>query len=367
MKIAVNAGSLSKEYFDIFLTIAQTNPRDIFQFIFDKEPDSVFPENVVPIVIEQKASGKIGQMTYAIKLASALKRFNANIFISEQKISLKTNTPQLLISPDLSFIYHPSLFNKKQVDFHKKNTPLYLNKAAAIIVNSHFFKNTIIEKYKINAEKINVVYPEIKNDFKELDFEERELIKETYAHGNEYFIYSGKIGLHENLLNLLKAFSFFKKRQKSKMQLLICGEPGIQYKEFLESLRLFRFNKEVKLLENLSQLETEKIIASSYAMVKVPYNESTAIAALQGMKCEVPLIVSTTGIFKEYFKESALYADPHNFKDIAEKMMLLFKNEHLRKELIEKGRLEIRNFFQTNPEVRTVGVIESIADVSKEK
>jgi glycosyltransferase involved in cell wall biosynthesis len=367
MKIAVNAGSLSKEYFNIFLILAKTYPRDNFQFIFNKETDSVFPKNVASTVIEQKTTGAIGQMRYAIKLAATLKKFDADVFISEEKISLKTKIPQLLISPDLSFIYHPSFFNRKQLDFYKKNIPLYLSKAAAIVVNSLFLKNAIIEKYKTNPEKIHVIYPGIKNDFTEIDFEERELVKEKYADGNEYFIYYGKIGLHQNLLNLLKAFSFFKKKQKSKMQVLICGEQGIQYQEFLESLRLFRFNKEVRILENLSVVEIQKILASSYAMVYVPFYETIVIPALHAMKCQVPLIVSSTGIFKEYFKESVLYADANNFKDVAEKMMLLFKNEHLRKELIEKGRLEIQQFFETKSEAQMLEVIKSIVNVPTEK
>ena len=37
----------------------------------------------------------------------------------------------------------------------------------------------------------------------------RELIKEKYAEGREYFVCIGSAGLNSNLVNLLKAFSFF--------------------------------------------------------------------------------------------------------------------------------------------------------------
>ena len=83
-------------------------------------------------------------------------------------------------------------------------------------------------------------------------------MKGKYADGNEYFIYTGEIGSNKNLLNLLKAFSAFKKRQKSNMQLLIAGKPGWKYEEFLENLRLFRFKEEVKLLEYLPLPEARK-------------------------------------------------------------------------------------------------------------
>jgi glycosyltransferase involved in cell wall biosynthesis len=365
MKIAVNAASLSEEYWDIFLTLAQTNPEDIFLFIFNKGTDSVFPENIVPVLVEAKTKG-VGKMLYAMKLAATLKKNKADIFVSEKTISLKIKIPQLLISPDLSFIHHSSFFNKKQLDFLKKNTPLYLGKAAGIIVNSHFLKKEIVEKFKNDEKKNYVIYPEIKNNFTLIDLEERELIKEKYAEGNEFFVYSGNIGLHENLLNLLKAFSFFKKRQKSKMQLLFIGKPGIQFNEFMEALRLYRFNKEVKVLENLPGKEIEKILASSYAMIFVPFYQTTVATVLHAMS-NVPLIVSSIGSFKEFFNEAALYAEPENFKDIAEKMMVLFKNENLRKVLIEKGRSEITKFYDAKSSSEVFEIIKKTVALSHAK
>ncbi|HXR84478.1 MAG TPA: glycosyltransferase [Hanamia sp.] len=366
MKIAVNAGSLSQEYSQIFLSLAKTNPKEVFLFLLNKETDSIFPSNIVTIIVEAKRNGAIGQMIYSIKLAAALKKYQADIFISEKRISLKTKIPQLLISPDLSFNHHSSFFNKKQLDFFKRNTPLYLSKATEIIVSSNFAKKEIVEKYKTDTQKIRVIYPEIKNDFSPVDFEERELIKEKYAEGNEFFVYSGNIGLQQNLLNLLKAFSSFKKRQKSKMQLLIVGNAGAGYNEFMEALHLYRFNKEVKVLENLSEKETQRIVSSSYAMVYIPFYETAAISALQAM-IHVPLIVSSIGNFKEFFNEAALYADPQNFKDIAEKMMLMFKNEHLRKELTEKGRAEMTKFSGEKTASVFWEIIQSTAAVSNIK
>jgi glycosyltransferase involved in cell wall biosynthesis len=347
MRIAVNASSLSNFVYKIFLHVVASNPEHTFLFIFDKPFSEKinFPHNVIPLVIDRKGNSRLKwKFWYKLKIPIALKRHKADIFVSEKLISLRTNIPQLLLFPDFTFIHQPSFLDKKLVRFYKKNTSLFLNKATKIIAGSDFFKKEIIKRYKINEEKIIVLHAEIANDFEEIPFEEKESIKEKYAAGNEYFIYSGMISPPQNLLNLLKAFSFFKKRQKSKMQLIITGKPGIDYEQFTESLRLFRFKDEVKVLENLSESETEKVIASAYTMIHVPLYENEAIRALQAMKYKVPAILSSTGAPSEYFADAALYAHPENFKDIAEKMMLLFKDEKLRKDLIEKGRVQIAKF-----------------------
>ncbi|HET7118815.1 MAG TPA: glycosyltransferase, partial [Hanamia sp.] len=163
----------------------------------------------------------------------------------------------------------------------------------------------------------------------------------------------------QNLLNLLKAFSFFKKRQKSKMQLLIAGNAGIQYDEFIESLRLYRFHKEVKVLSDLTKEETQKIAASAYSTITVPLYETSSLSSLESMECDVPVIVSSLGIFPEICGDAALYANPENIKDIAEKMMLIFKDEEMRKELIKKGRAKVKE-FSANSNTTLIEIIKNV-------
>ncbi|MEO6837389.1 MAG: glycosyltransferase family 1 protein [Ginsengibacter sp.] len=369
MRIAVNASSFTNRpkenninsFSDYFFRLASSHLKHTFIFIFNKsyDPAFEFPENVIPVVIgPEDATPLKWRIWYNIKIPSVLKKYKADIFISENFCSVKNKTPQILISPDLTYIYQPSFVNKKHLNFYKKYTPRFLNTANEIIVYSMFLKNELIKKYKINDQKIQVIYHEVNKDFKPLNFEERELTKEKYADGNEYFIHKGIISTQQNLMNLLKAFSFFKKRQKSKMHLIITGNIGIQYEEFIESLRLYRFNKEVKVLTDLSDKETQKIVASAYAMVSVPLYEMSSVSSLESMRCDVPVIAASTGIFYEICGEAALYANPENIKDISEKMMLLFKDEKMRKDFIEKGRTQVNQFYNKgNPTL--IEIIES--------
>src|SRR6185312_7286231 len=277
MRIAVNPGSFKSHQGDnnknlftnILLPLAFSQPKSTFIFLFDAPPSEAihFPENAISAVIGPEAKSPV-----------------------KNKIWYQLKIPQLLISPDLAFINQPSFVNKKHLSFYKKYTPLFLDKARTIVVHSLFSKNQLIDRYKINEKKINVFPLEPDNDFIPLEYEEKELIKEKYAEGNEYFIYKGFIGQQQNLMNLIKAFSAFKKRQKSKMQLIITGTPGIGYEEFLASLKGYRFKKELKILGDVTKMEIAKITASAYAMVYVPPFETSSAVPLQAMKCDVPVI-----------------------------------------------------------------------------
>ena len=113
-----------------------------------------------------------------------------------------------------------------------------------IITFSEFEKTAILKKDKIEPDKIKVIYRGINETDNAINFQEREEIKNKYSEGNEFFLYFGIISSQNNLINLLKAFSAFKKRQRSSMQLIIAGKPGKDFDEFSKSLELYKFKKE---------------------------------------------------------------------------------------------------------------------------
>lgn len=345
MKIAVNAGSLSKNNYDLFLTLAKAHLTENFVFIFNNETSISLPENVTRIIV--KSDYQLQQNAWnTLKIKRILNREKPDVFISEKSVFLKSNFQQILVSPELSYLFLQDKKAKKYNLFYKKNNCVFFERSDKIIVGSNFLKQEIRKKFETPAEKIEVIYPDAASfNFRIPEQEERENIKEKYAAGNEYFVYKGAIGSDENLVNLLKAFSFFKKRQRSKMQLILMGYRATGYESFLDSFRLFRFKNDVKILPDVSIEEAEKILKCAYAMVFVPLCKADPSEIVSAMRCEIPLIVSSSAILKEYCEDAALYANASDFNDIAAQMMLLFKDEQKRKELIEKGRSSLQKFF----------------------
>ncbi len=334
--------------FETFSRIIKHHPEHTFVLISDGKNEEVFNElkNVIQVIKKPfKKSATQWYIWFNIKIPSILKKYKADVFVSYGSVaSLRTKVPQCIVVPDLSFLHQPFLFKKRHLLFYKTFVSRSLKKAKLIVTVSESCKEDIIKRFKINADKIDVVYKGIDGKHKPINADVREKIKALYASGNEYFIYTGEIGMHKNLQNLLKAFSAFKKRQKSNMQLLIAGTAGWKYDEFVKSFRLFKFKDDVKLLENLSVEEIEKITESAYCAVLPSLYESFASTQLQAIKSGVPLITSSSGAMAEICDNAALYTDPGNFKDIAVKMMMVFKDENLRKTLIEKGRTRAQKF-----------------------
>ena len=342
MTIAVNT-RLNKETqpegFEEFLFplldhLSKKFPQHQFLYIFDAPyKNIIFPENVTPVVTGPKATSSIRlQYWLNYRIPAILRKHNAGVFVSLEGIcSLRTKVPQCLLLSDLSFLNYPELLKKSQARFYTRFTPAFLAKAKSIATVSAYSKKVIADHYKMAAEDIGVVHPPVNAIFKPLDWEEQEIIKEKYTEGKAYFL----CNTNSNLINLLKAFTFFKKRQKSNMLLLIAGNTDESFKK---ELKTYKLRSEVKLLEGLDKAELAKITASAYAMVYPVLYDDMALPALQALQSHVPVILSDAGALPAVFGETALYVNPKNYEDIAQKMMLVFKDEAKANELVEAGK-----------------------------
>ena len=73
------------------------------------------------------------------------------------------------------------------------------------------------------------------------------------------------------------------------------------------------------------------------------YFEGFGIPILEAFKSDTPVITSNVTSMPEVAGDAALLVDPFNEASIAEAMVKVM-DEGLRQELIEKGRLRVRDF-----------------------
>jgi len=320
------------------LQFAIKNPNHHFLFISDKAFDThyTFPKNVTLLTTGPEIKNSLlMQYWFNYKLPALLRKHKADVFVAADGIcSLRTQIPQCLIIPDTSFISAPAYFSKPNARFYKKNMPAFMNKSKAVATLSEFSKKLLLDHYKAGAAKIEVIHDLIDESFTPVSQEEKESIKEMHTGGKEYFLCAGSNNPRSNLLNLLKAFSFFKRRQKSNMLLLIAGDPGEAFKN---DLKTYKFRNEVKLLTGLTSEEPAKITAAAYSVVHPVLYEDAGLILLQAMRCRVPVITGNIGALPEVCGEAALYANPENFEEIAQKMMLVFKDEDTARKMVKAG------------------------------
>lgn len=331
--------------FGILGSLTAIFPQHQFLYIFDKPypAGTCFTKLVTPMVAgpETKTALRL-QYWLNYKIPAILRKHKVDVFVSLEGIcSLRTKTPQCLVLSDFSFMQQPQLINRPQGRFYKKHTAAFLAKAKSIATVSTYGQSLLADQYRINTADMVVINPGIDSIFKPMAWDEKNTIQEKYTGGKAYFLFSGNINQCSNTINLLKAFTFFKARQKSNMMLVIAG---LATETFKKELRAYKFRSEVVLLENLPVAELAKITATAYAMVYPVLYDDLALAPLQAMQSGIPIIVSDAGSLPAIFGEAAIYCNATDFKHIAETMMLIFKDEDKAAKLVQAGYKLVTQF-----------------------
>jgi glycosyltransferase involved in cell wall biosynthesis len=352
MRVAINTGFLlsgyseTSEHFiqEVLKYLTNKFPAHEFIFMSDKVVNTsfAFSANVTSIAIGSSPKHPFFlKYWYDIKLPRILKKYRADVFVSFNGLcSLTARIPQCVVIIDPVILYFSSVVRKSYSFFYKRYVPKFLQKAKQIASISEFSKQEMINRYKIEKEKISVVYGAPRGIFKPVQADIAEFIKEKYTAGTEYFLCTDSAQPEKNLVSLLKAFSIFKKRQKSNIKLVLAGGSVRKRSSFIEHLKNYKYREHVVILGDLTDDEVAEIMASAYAFIYPAELEAGfPLSILEAMECHIPVITSLHSPMTEIAKDAALYADTKNVEDLADKIMLIYKDENLRKEVIEKGKI----------------------------
>lgn len=323
----------------VFKTIISAHPEHTFIIISDKDNAWEESSNLIHVNIGETPSG-ISRWTFSIyfRIKNVLKKYRPDVFINNGEAMLHfKEVPQIVFNPDLKYIQDPASFPNGVRRMNEIFSNRFYQKVQSLILLSDF-ENNYLEKFKIPKDKIHILQygPDI--EIVPVAYEERETVKDKYAKGFEYFLYSGFITTSKNLVNLLKAFSAFKKRQRSNMQLLITGREGTMFHDFKKMIELYKYKNDVHILKDLPETENEKIIASAYALIFPDQLDKSVNTLLTAIRYEVPAVVAKTGSLSEAGRDAVIHYEMENIPDLAGKMMLLFKDEKFRKTLVENSK-----------------------------
>jgi glycosyltransferase involved in cell wall biosynthesis len=356
MRIAVNTRLLLKGKlegigwftYQTLEHIVRQHPEHEFIFFFDRpyDPQFVFAPNVTPVVVHPQARHPIlFYLWFEWSIPFMLRKYKIDLFLStDGYMSLSTRVPTCLVIHDLAFEHYPEHFVLSHKLYWRHYSPLFAKKAKRIATVSTFSKNDISTHYGIDPANIDVVYNGAHEEYRPFSSEEKEAVRQKYSEGCEYFVFAGALHPRKNIVNLLKAFVSFKKRQPTNMKLVIVGRPAWKYEEVEEMRLSMPFKNDVKWVGYMNVDELSQVIGAAYALVYASLFEGFGIPILEALQCNVPAIVSNTSSMPEVAGEAALLVDPTSPEDIAQKMHMLYKDEALRAKLISKAHVQVAKF-----------------------
>jgi glycosyltransferase involved in cell wall biosynthesis len=165
-------------------------------------------------------------------------------------------------------------------------------------------------------------------------------IQNRFSRGLEYFLADISGSRQDEAINLLKAFSLVKKRQRSNIRLLLLAPPAPH--TLATPLATYKYKSEVQLIQALSLADGLGLLASAYAFIDIPGSDSPRLRIFDAWKSGTPVITGSLEHLPEHSGDSVLFAPPGDPAWLAERLMLLYKDETLRKDLIAKAAYNVQ-------------------------
>lgn len=220
-----------------------------------------------------------------------------------------------------------------------------LKKNWKIIVPSEFTKKEL-EKLASNISeknKIEVVYHGFNNQSYQNCFNEEEIKK--FNLNSQYLISIGRIEEKKNTKRIIEAFEIIKEDSKFKdLKLVLVGKPGYGFEAINKKQQESHYKNDIIFTGYLKNEESFEIFKHAQVFVFPSLYEGFGLPLLEAFFYEVPAVISKDNSLEEIAEDGALLVDCLDSRDIAEKIKMILENPDLKINLVNKGKIRLKNF-----------------------
>lgn len=266
--------------------------------------------------------------------------------------------PTAIAIMDLSYIHFPHLFNKKDLYQLQHWTKYSAKNAQMIFTISEASKRDIMHIYQVPQDQIVVTYPGIKKAHS-LSGVSMDVLKNTYHISGDYILFVGTLQPRKNIERLIEAFSQVVTSHPN-LSLVVIGKHGWQFEDILKAPKKYGIEEKVHFLSFVPDKDLALFYKYALCYVLPSLYEGFGLPVLEAMSYDCPVITSNVSSLPEAAGEAAVYVDPKNVADIAMKITEVVDNPALRKELIEKGKKQIKKFSWEKTAKETLSILETV-------
>ena len=228
--------------------------------------------------------------------------------------------------------------------FRRKFSALLLeavDRATRIITASRYTAEQLLAHTSVSQSKLRIIPLGVDPPSLTLSPGERLLARERLVgEGNQMILSVGVIQTRKNTLNALRALEMLPEWYR----LILAGGNGYGSETIHEYIRRQGFGSRVQVRGYVSLGELRALYQSASVLLFPSWEEGFGLPVLEAMANGLPVVASRTASLPEVGGEAALYIDPHDPQDIAEKVRRAVEDSELRGKLIQQGLSRAREF-----------------------
>ena len=264
-------------------------------------------------------------------LPKAVKELNLDMLhCTSNTAPISCKIPLILTLHDIIFLEprdksNKSLYQNLGWFYRRLVVPRILKKCKCIITVSNYEKNNIVSKLNIPEERITMIYNGYNEWFKPT--QDINQVYKKYIDDLGYFFFLGNTDPKKNTERTLVAYSIYLEKSDVKRKLLMADLDKGYLDGIIERNHIENIRSNIVMPGYIVNSDLPYIYNSAFAFLYTSLRESFGIPLLEAMACGTPVITSNTSSMPEIGGKDAILVNPEKPEEIAEKMLLLEKDD----------------------------------------
>jgi len=227
---------------------------------------------------------------------------------------------------------------------------LAIHRAKKIITVSKFTRDDILNNFKINKNKLKIIYEGISPLDKIENHKKENQILAKHKINKPFLLYVGNAYPHKNLKGLIDVF--LKLNIKNNFQLVLVGKEDYFYK------KIKKYKKDFNIIFTgfVVDKDLKDLYDNALLYVFPSFYEGFGLPPLEAMTHGCPVVSSNRSSMPEILGQAAVYFNPEDEDEMLNKIKKVIDDIDLQKDLIQKGYQQIKKYHWQNNAKETLEV-----------
>ena len=229
-----------------------------------------------------------------------------------------------------------------------------------VIAVSEFVKQELIDLVNVVESRItvipngidtNVFYPRPRN-------EESVILIQPFSFRRPYILYASRLDYPvKNHVKLIEAFGIFKERTRYPHRLVLAGGDSKRAEFVKQTAASSKHRNDIFFTGHFPYTSLPELYAGADFVVYPSKYEGFGLGVLEAMASGVPVACARAASLPEAAEHAALYFDPNNAEEMADRMVDLTDRE-LARDLRQKGLERVKTFSWDECAAKTFKLIQ---------
>lgn len=277
--------------------------------------------------------------------------------------SLSKGCHQVGIVHDLSFELYKEFYKRKwRLSYWLINARNIFKRADQLVAVSQNTKDDLIKCYGIAEEKIEVIYPGVREPVLP-DGGRQQLVNLP----ERFILMLGTREPRKNLIGIVRAFERIKTESGDlDLGLVIAGGSGWLNAAVDRAIKKSNFKKDIKVLGYVSEEVKTELYRQADVFIYPSFYEGFGFSPLEAMQQGCPVITSLSPATAEIAGGAALLVNPYNISEMAEAIEKITNYElRIKDLLINKGLERAKGFNWETTARKVLDLINSFEFLAK--